>query len=538
MESLLKQLRELAKKFTALSTALRFAMLGAAALLVLIIVLVQLGGASGSYEYAFTNLTAEDSGEAAAQLKAAKVPFRLEAGGTALAVPAAQVYDARLLLAAMGLPRGGGVGFEIFDRGDLGVSEFTQRVNFRRAIEGELGRTIGRLASVRSARVHITLPEKGLYRDDDRKAVAAVVLNLQPGRTMVEKELAGVRHLVAAAVTGLNADAVTVVDGRGMVLAGDSTPEAKAATDQHDLERSLEQRITDLLEPAVGAGAVVAKVTATFDNAEVETTADAFDPDSTAVRSEHKTNEVTNQEGPTAAGVAGAAANQPGSGVPGGGGTNKGMTERDDETHNYEISKTVTHTVSRGPRLRRLSIAVLVDSPLGKARGDAELKRLEDLSKSAIGFDARRGDQFQISGAVFSKVAVDGETTHDLWVMAPRTLRLAELIGGFVLLLLVATAVFRMSGRGSAPALALGGNANTLMLKPGSKVAEIEAAMDRAALPARAGAPGSPALAAGDPNLQIRDRARELAAVDPQKAAHLLRAWINVDSEKEEVKRA
>src|SRR6185369_8161039 len=218
MEPLLNQLKDLTRKFSALSQTLRFAIFGVAALVLLIVVLTQLGGASGSYEYAFTNLSAEDSSEAAAQLKAAKVPFRLEAGGTALAVPASQVYDARLLLASMGLPRGGGVGFEIFDRGDLGVSEFTQRVNLRRAIEGELGRTIGRLGPVRSARVHITLPEKGLYRDDDKKAVAAVVLNLQPGRAMTDKELAGVRHLVAAAVTGLDSDAVTVVDGRGNVL--------------------------------------------------------------------------------------------------------------------------------------------------------------------------------------------------------------------------------------------------------------------------------------------------------------------------------
>ena len=222
MEPVLNQLRELSKKFSALSTALKLGLLVAAAGLLLVIVLVQLGGSSGSYEYAFTNLSAEDSSEAAAQLKAAKIPFRLEAGGSALAVPATQVYDARLMLAAMGLPRGGGVGFEIFDRGDLGVSEFTQRINLRRAIEGELARTIGRLASVRSARVHITLPEKGLYRDDDHKAVAAVVLNLQPGRTMAEKELQGVRHLIASAVTGLNPDSVTVVDGRGTVLAGDN----------------------------------------------------------------------------------------------------------------------------------------------------------------------------------------------------------------------------------------------------------------------------------------------------------------------------
>src|SRR5918912_572517 len=121
---------------------------------------------------------------AAAKLKVAGVPFRLEAGGTALAVPAAKVYDVRLLLAAAGLPRGGGVGFELFDRGDLGVSEFTQKVNLRRATEGELARTIGHLKAVRSARVHLTLPERTLYREEDRKSSAAVVVNLQPGRVM------------------------------------------------------------------------------------------------------------------------------------------------------------------------------------------------------------------------------------------------------------------------------------------------------------------------------------------------------------------
>ena len=541
MEPLLNQLRELTKKFQSLSSALKFGILGVAALVLLIVALTQLGGSSGNYEYAFTNLSSEDSSEAAAQLKAAKIPFRLEAGGTALAVPATQVYDARLMLAAMGLPRGGGVGFEIFDRGDLGVSEFTQRVNLRRAIEGELARTIGRLASVRSARVHITLPEKGLYRDDDRKSVAAVVLNLQPGRTMSDKELQGVRHLVASAVTGLNPDSVTVVDGRGTVLAGDSSADSKAATQQHDVERSLEQRIIDLLEPAVGVGAVVAKVTAAFDNSDVETTADAYDPDQTAVRSEHKSNEQTNQEGPGAAGIAGAAANQPGAGVPGGGGgANRGMTQREDETKNYEITKTVTHTVARGPRLKRLSVAVLLDAPGGKVRGDAEVKRLEDLSKSAVGFDVKRGDQFQISSTVFNgKATGDSEGVRETWWMSPRTFRLAEIAGGFVLFFLIALALMKMRRGGSNPINAqLTAMPQTALLKPGSRVAEVEAAMERAALPP--GMPGPtgppPALPGADPATQLRERARELASTDPQRAAQVLRAWISVDSE--EAKRA
>jgi flagellar M-ring protein FliF len=540
LEPLLAQLRDLSKKFQSLSSALRFGILGVGVLVLLVVVVTQLGGSSGSYEYAFTNLSAEDSSEMAAQLKAAKVQFRLEAGGTALAVPATQVYDARLMLAAMGLPRGGGVGFEIFDRGDLGVSEFTQRVNLRRAIEGELARTIGRLASVRSARVHITLPEKGLYRDEDHKAVAAVVLNLQPGRTMADKELAGVRHLVASAVTGLNPDSVTVVDGRGTVLAGDSSADSKAVTQQHDLERSLEQRITDLLEPAVGQGSIIAKVTASFDSSDVETTADAYDPDGTAVRSEHKSNEQTNQEGPGAAGVAGAAANQPGSGVPGGGGgANRGMTQRDDETRNFEISKTVTHTVARGPRLKRLSVAVLLDAPGGKVRSDVDVKRLEDLAKSAVGFEAKRGDQFQISSTVFSGKAVgDNEGVRETWWLSPRTFRLAEIAGGFVLFFLMALALMRMRrGSGAAIPAQLTAMSSTALLRPGSRVAEVEAAMERAALPPGPGPTGPPpALPGVDPATQLRDRARELASTDPQRAAHILRAWINVDGE--EAKRA
>ncbi len=530
MDSLLNQLRELTKKFGALSSTLRFAIAGVAALVLLVVVVMQLGGASGSYEYAFTNLTAEDSSEAAAQLKAAKIPFRLEAGGTALAVPATQVYDARLMLAAMGLPRGGGVGFEIFDRGDLGVSEFTQHVNLRRATEGELARTIGRLSSVRSARVHITMPEKGLYRDDDHKAASAVVLNLQPGRKMSEKELQGVRHLVASAVTGLNADSVTVVDGSGTVLAGDSSDDSKAATQQHDVERSLEQRIIDLLEPAVGPGAVVAKVTATFDTSDVETTADAYDPDGTAVRSEHKSNEQTNQESPGAAGVAGAAANQPGAGVPGGGGSSRGMTQREDETRNYEITKTVTHTVARGPRLKKLSVAVLLDAPGGKPRLDADMKRLEELSKSAVGFDAKRGDQFQISSTAFTnKLGGDTEGIKEMWWMSPRAFRLGEILGGFVLFFLVGAALMRMRRPAPPQLTAL---QSTALLKPGAKVAELEAAMDRAALPPGPGAAAAQAALSGmDPAQQVRDRARELAQTDPQRAAHIVRAWINVDSE-------
>ena len=303
MEPLLKQLRELPGQ------------LPFAVKLLVVLALAGLAGAAAifsaasteSYQYAFTNLTAEDSSEAASTLKGAGIPFRLEAGGTALAVPGGKVYDARLLLAAQGIPRGGGVGFELFDRGDLGISEFTQRVNLRRAIEGELARTIGRLASVRSARVHVTMPEKSLFRDEDRKASAAVVLALQPGRSLEEREVAGIRHLVASAVPGLSASAVAVVDGKGNVLSSDA-PWGEATSYQRRLERDLQQRIVDLLEQAVGAGAVVARVTATVDAAEVQSTAEAVDPDQSALRSERKVSQQSQQDAQGPAGVAAARA--------------------------------------------------------------------------------------------------------------------------------------------------------------------------------------------------------------------------------------
>ncbi|MES1204919.1 MAG: flagellar basal-body MS-ring/collar protein FliF, partial [Pseudomonadota bacterium] len=451
MESLFAQLRELPRRLAALPPSVKFGALAGLAVLAVILAVTQLGGSNGAWEYAFTNLTAEDSSEAAAQLKGAKIPFKIEAGGSALSVPASQVYDARLMLAAAGLPRGGGVGFEIFDRGDLGVSEFTQRVNLRRATEGELARTISRLAAVRSARVHITLPEKGLYRDDDRKASAGVALTLQAGRLMADKEIAGVRHLVAAAVAGLSPEDVTVVDGRGTVLAGDTSPTAKAQSEQRDIERTFEQRVIDLLEPTIGAGAVVAKVSATFDNSEVETTNDAYDPEASAVRSEHKLTEQSQQDGAGPGGVAGAAANQPLSGAPGGGGSNRGTNAREDETKNYEISKTVTRTVTRGSRLKRLSLAVLLDAPAGKARPDAELKRLEALAKGAVGFDATRGDQFQISSSAFTKPPEEPEAKLS-FLDSPRIMRIAQLLGGVILLIIAALAVSKMRALAAAPA--------------------------------------------------------------------------------------
>jgi flagellar M-ring protein FliF len=508
MEPLLKTIRDAGKKYAELGQATRMLVAGVLSLATVIAVVALIFGSGATEQYAFTNLGPEDSADVAAALKAAGISFHTEAGGSAVSVSASQVHEARLMLAAQGLPRGGGVGFELFDRGDFGASEFTQRVNLRRATEGELARTIARLQAVRSARVHVTLPEKGLYRDDDRRATAAVVLNLHPGRKMQERELAGVRHLVASAVAGLNPDGVTVVDQRGTVLSGDMSATARLAKEQRDIESSLEQRITDLMEPALGAGAVVAKVTAILDTTEIETTQDNYDPDSATIRSEHKTTETINADGTTGQGVAGAAANAPIAAVPGGGsGASRTQTARDDETKNYEIAKKVTRTVSRTPRIVRVSAAVLIDGKDGKPRVEAEVRRWADLAKNAIGFDVQRGDTFEISSALFnrpdeSKITMPIWDRTDLW-------RIGKMILWAILATMGMLLVFRIYRRATS-ALS--------MIQPGARVGEVQALLGRAE--------GSIKSADG---LVVREQARELSRTDPNRAAHLLRAWVESD---------
>ncbi len=274
-------------------------------------------------------------------------------------------------------------------------------MNLRRALEGELARTIGHLADVRSARVHLSLEEKGLYRDDERRASAAVVLNLQQGRTLGEREIAGIRHLIASSVSGLSPESVTIVDGRGTVLSSESTWAESEAYQQREFEKNLESRVISLLEPAVGAGAVVARVSATLDQSEQSVSKELVDPTG-VLRSEHKMTQSASQGGAAGAGgagvggVAGAAANTPGapaqvaSANPSG-----GTSATQDEARTFDVGRTVTRTSTKGPRLIKLSVAILVDGIDGKPRSDADLQQLGELARKAVGFDETRGDQLR-----------------------------------------------------------------------------------------------------------------------------------------------
>ena len=522
METLLKQLRELPARFGAMPAGLRAALIAGVGLAVAVAVGVAGLARSGEYQYAFTNLTQEDSTEATGILKNAGIPFRSEANGTAISVPADKVYDSRILLATAGLPRGGGVGFELFDRGDLGVSEFTQRVNLRRAIEGELARTIGNFSGVRSARVTVSLGEHGLYRDEDKKPSASVVVVLQPGRTLAERELAGIRHLVSSSTPGLPSDAVTVMDGRGAVLSADSAWDGPEASYQRKLEREYEQRIVTLLEPVVGLGAVIAKVTATVDNSTVTQNSDVFDPDQVALRSERTTSGNTSNQTTNPAGVAGAQANvplapqqQPQSP------TQQGSSQNNDLTRNFEITKTTTQTVAKLPRLTKISVAVIVDGADGKPRPTEEVTKLGDLARKAVGFDDARGDQFEINSQAFGR-------STDVPEVKPVAVTAAWVYGAIAggVLLLAALAFFLARRATKSKELS-----QQLVLQPGSTVGSLEAKQNAIdGIVTEIKKPVQPLLI--DPLADLREKARQLVREDPERAVMLVRAWLSADLEK------
>ncbi len=533
MEPLFKQLRDLSKKLNDVQGTMRW-LIGAGLIAVLLIGAFygyNNFGPDKQYQYVFTNLSPEDAAEAQASLKAAGIPFRLEAAGAALAVPPSKVYDARILLAQAGIPKvGSGVGFEIFNNGDIGVSEFTQKVNYRRALEGELARTIGRFAQVRSARVHLTLPEKGLYREEDHKAMAGVVVSLQAGMFLGEKQVAGIRHLVASAVPNLDPDDVTLVDGRGAVLEGKTKANAwtDIIKDQQSADHEVEQRIVSLLEPWVGQGAVVARVLSTWDSAEVNTNSEVVDPEATVLKNERTVNQNQQQNSATPLpSVVGAAANQPvaPSTLPttNGQAGNSNVANTQEAVRNWEVSKTITNTVSRQPRLLKRSVAILVDGVGGKSRTEAEVARLGDLAKRAAGFEASRGDQFEITSEVFAR-STDVPPPE---VVVPKTPKWMYAAGGGVAFLLIVGLFLLL--RGGKPKVV----ETQPVLVPGSRVSQIEAATAAASQAALADLQkqSGATLGLADPEQTLRERARELTRTDPLKAAHLLRAWISDDSD-------
>ena len=408
------------------------------------------------YRPLFANLTSEDAGEIVKKLKEQKVPFQLSSDGKAILVPSDKVYELRLSLASEGLPQGGGVGYEIFDRKNFGVTEFVQKLNYQRALQGELSRTISQLAGVEQARVHLVIPEKSLFKENEKPATASIVLRLKGNRALRESDVQGIVHLVASSVEGLDAEHVTVLDGRGKILsksgASDLSSKMSAGMQeiQRNYEKNLEERLQTLLDKVVGSGRSAARVSATFNFKQVEKFEERYDPEAAAVRSEQRSEEKGGAS-QIAAGIPGTQSNLGRSGAVQGGTVGGGS--KNDETLNYEVSRSTARIVEPVGALDKVSVAILVDgkyeTPAGAKEGAAakakyaprtpeELQKIEALVKSSVGFNAERGDQVAVANIPFQETGEMAPLEKEAWWNQPIVMGLAKnllIAAGFLALL-------------------------------------------------------------------------------------------------------
>jgi len=371
------------------------------------------------YQVLYSNLSEDDAGRIVQELTDRKVPYELAPGGTVL-VPSGKVYELRLQLASQGLPQGAGVGFEIFDNTSFTTSEFVQKLNYRRALEGELARTIRSLAGVRQARVHLVVPDKSMFafQEDKTRPSAAVFVSLQQGRRLNNREVEGIIYLVSSSVEDLSPNNITVVDDRGELLTkpDDDSIMSLSTTQmeyQHNFEKKMASKIVSILEPVVGRGRVKARVSSEFDFTRSERTEEIYDPDGAVVRSEQKSTEKTTSGGP--AGIPGVASNLPG-GAAGNFASSIGQSQKQDETINYETSKTVTRIVESPVTLERLTVAILIDGILPSQKDSVEnaekytvhseedIKYYEDIVKKTVGFNDERGDEISLTVMPFREI--------------------------------------------------------------------------------------------------------------------------------------
>lgn len=419
-------------RFNELPVSRRLGLLIALAAAVAGLIAVTLWTQQPEMQVLFSNLAPDDAGAIVEKLKELKVPYEVGAGGGSILVPAAQVHDLRLQLAAQGLPHGGGIGFEIFDRTTLGVSEFVQKLNYRRALQGELARTIAQMPEVARARVHLVVPERRLFSSEQDRARASVVLSLRGNNTLSKSQIQGIVHLVASSVEGLQPRDVTVVDGHGRLLseAGDDGSSRLTGTQleyQRSLEKDIETRIQTMLERIVGANKAVVRVSSVLDFRQVEMTEERFDPNGQVVRSEQRTQEKSSGTSGIAGGVPGVASNVPSgeSAEPAQMSTNSSVNKN--ETVNYEISRTVSKIIEPTGTIKKLSVAVLVDGtyepvkPSGEQaasgakenarkyvpRTEAEMKQIEEIVKKAMGYSEERQDQVEVVNVQFGFEADD-----------------------------------------------------------------------------------------------------------------------------------
>jgi flagellar M-ring protein FliF len=516
-----------------------------------------------TYSTLYANLGTQDQAQITQALDAAQIPYRMAPGSSAIEVPAERLNDARLKLAGQGLPEGGG-GFAMMDKDPgFGVSQFMENARYQHALEAELARTIAALRPVEGARVHLAVPRQSAFVRDHKGASASVFLQLKQGRRLEQEQIQAIVNLVASSIPDLEANQVTVVDQQGRLLSSPEGHDQFAIREQqydmiHRLEDDYAQRIEALLTPLVGPGKVHAQVVAQMDMAVTEEAHEQYKPDSQIVRSEQSSESIT-KDGSGSQGVPGALTNQPpsagvaqppGSAAPAAAkpagassaaaaaaatspiaGTSAGVTDNTSKqsTKNYEIDRTVAYTRQPAGRLRRVTVAVLIDNtrtagkdgkiketPLSKE----QLDRINQLVKDTVGYDEARGDSVNVVNASFTQEAAapaaEGELESPRIWESPLFLDVAKIVGGLIVLVVLVLSVIRPLVK-----TLIGPTAHRM------SVAVLPRAVNEPIAPPAL--PGAAQAAAAVSHEQQVMQARTLVNQDPKRVAQVVRGWVARD---------
>jgi len=537
-----------ALRFNQLPASRKMGLAAALAASIALFVGLLLWSSTPEYKVLFSNLTEKDAGTITTALQQLNAPYKTGPGGTLL-VPADQVYDLRFKLAAQGLPKGGAVGFELMDSPQLGMTQFQEQVAFQRGMEGELARTVQALSPVESARVHLAIPKPSVFIRDKQKPSASVLVNLHPGRSLDPGQVQSIVHLVSSSVAELSPNNVTVVDQAGNLLTNvsDGASARGLNASQLDYIRQMEgyyaQRIEAIVSPIVGTGNVRAEVRADLDFSESEATSESYrpnpTPDAQAVRS-LQTVEDLNNAGNQAQGIPGALTNQPpgpataplnappgaNAGPNNGAGQGAGATSsRRENTTNFELDKTIRHTREPLGRIKRLSVAVVVNYRAGIPDENgvatkpvplppAELEQINNLVRESMGYSQQRGDTINVVNAAFTESKA--ELDIPLWkdpdnVSMVKALLKNLLIFGlaFYLVFGVLRPILRDMTKPPEPKAAESGEAGS-----SGNAGEI----------GLTGSHGQPATA--DSYAEILAKVREFAKADPKVTADIVKEWM------------
>lgn len=528
----------LKQAFDRLSTRHRLALLIGIPALVAVLVSTLLWTHKPDYRVLFSGLADQDGGTIVAALQQQKIPYRIESGGAVILVPPDQVHEVRLRLASQGLPRAGNVGFELMDNNRLGLTQFQEQVNYQRALEGELSRSIQSLGAVNSARVHLAIPKPSIFVREQNRPSASVLVQMHPGRVLDRGQVAGIVHLVSSSVPELAASNISVVDQTGALLSASDTSATGLDASQleylHALELQYTRRISDLISPIVGPQNLRAQVAIDLDFSRQEQTDEIYKPNSTPQQTAIRSRQSSESHEPaalTAGGVPGALSNTPPgvatAPITGNAATNppaaaqtsqSAQNLRRADTTNYELDKTIRYVREPVGRIKRLSAAVVVNHRVSVVKGetvatplsDEEMAQIKSLVSEAVGLDTNRRDSISVINIPFTDPASEKSSELAFWQQA-EFLSLTREIG--VALILALGVLYLIIGV-IRPAIR--------QLKAPPPIPQVEP-LTVAALSETANTQTAAEAPSADPLEQVRQFARE----NPQIVANVVRQWVN-----------